>query len=56
MTEPQSDDELIKELVGAYRTAKMGGKFLVAVLLGFLGFVVLLSQAWDIVKVKLGGN
>ena len=54
MNAPQSDDELLKELVGAYRTAKMGGKFIVAVLLGLLGFIVLFSQAWDIIRAKLG--
>jgi hypothetical protein len=54
MTEHQSDDELLKELAGAYRTAKMGGRFLVAVLLGILGFIVLFSQAWEIIKTKFG--
>ncbi len=54
MNAPQTDDELLKELVGAYRTAKTGGKFLAFVLIGFLSFIVLLSQAWDIVKLKIG--
>lgn len=54
MNAPQSDDELLKELVSAYRTAKMGGKFIVTILLGFLGFIVLFSQACDVIKAKLG--
>ena len=54
MNAPQSDDELLKELVGAYRTAKSAGRFIGISLVGVLGFIVLVSQAWDIIKAKLG--
>jgi hypothetical protein len=48
------EEETLKELAGAYQTAKRAGKAVAVALVGILGFVVLLSQAWEVVKVKFG--
>jgi hypothetical protein len=45
----------LRELLSAYQVAKKAGKFIAAVFIGLLGLVVLLSQAWDAVKHKVGG-
>jgi H+/gluconate symporter-like permease len=51
---PDQEDTL-RELIGAYQVAKKAGKFIVALFIGMLGLIVLLSQAWDAVKHKVGG-
>lgn len=51
---PEQQASLV-ELVEAYRIAKKAGKFIGILFMGLLGFIVLLSQAWDAIKIKLGG-
>lgn len=48
------DEQILIDMLSAYKVARKAGKFVAMLIVGLLGFIVLLSQAWDAVKAKLG--
>lgn len=55
----EEEKQLIHDFLAVYKRSLKMGKFFGMVVVAVLGFVVLLSQAWDAVKnlfVKLGAH
>lgn len=48
------EEEALSRLAGAYVVVEKVGKFLAYCFVGLLGFIVLVSQAWDVIKAKFG--
>ena len=48
------DEQILIDMLSAYKAARRAGRFVAVCVVGLLGFIVLVSQAWDAVKAKLG--
>lgn len=48
------DEQILIDMLSAYKMARKAGKFFAVCIVGVLSFIVLVSQAWDAVKAKLG--
>jgi hypothetical protein len=48
------DEQILIDMLSAYKMVRKAGKFVAVCVVGLLGFIVLVSQAWDAVKLRLG--